>query len=126
MERKEPRVLLVEDDPQIFSRLKSGLELWGYSVDAVRDPDDAFLVSALGKYDFAILNIVVDSTTGFQIAKQLKKKDPNLKFCFIMGSWAIPEQAFGEDYNTFKNACYLKKSAPLSEISERINRLMQE
>jgi DNA-binding response OmpR family regulator len=117
------RLLLIEDDPELMYGLKRGLESHGFSVDAIGDPNDAVLLFALGKYDFTLLNIVVDSTTGFRIANKLKEIDPKLKFCFIAKYWT-PEQASGEDHLRFKDACFVEKPISLTELIGKINQVL--
>ena len=118
------RVMRVEDDPDTSNRLKRGLESNGHSVDALGNPDDALLLFGFGKYDFALLDLLVDSTTGFRIAKELKKRDPNHKLCFIPRQYVTPEIAFGDDYKKFSDACYVKKSTSLAALSAKINQII--
>jgi ActR/RegA family two-component response regulator len=119
----EMRLLLIEDDPGIIYGLKRGLESRGISVDAIGDPKDAVLLFGLGNYDFALLNLVVDSTSGFRIAKELQRMNPKLKFCFISG-YPIPKQAFGKEYEKFKDACFLENQTSISDLVEKINQLV--
>ena len=68
MNKKNPRIFLVEDDLSFGSVLKSYLEINDYSVDLVDDGKVAVDTFRRGVYDLCILDVMLPHVDGFTIA----------------------------------------------------------
>jgi DNA-binding response OmpR family regulator len=77
------RVFVVDNEPDITSIIKRGLEAAGYAVDAYNDPELALAGFRPGYYDMLILDIRVPKFNGFQLYSEIRKKDTKAKVCFM-------------------------------------------
>jgi len=79
----DPYLLLVEDDVNFGSVLKSYLELNDFKVDWVSDGKDANEKFIQGNYQMILLDVMLPNLDGFSIAKQIKASGRNIPFIFI-------------------------------------------
>lgn len=66
------RVLVVDDEPSIVTLLTFNLEKEGYSVTSANDGKLAYQLAAEERFDFIILDLMLLSMDGLDIAKQLR------------------------------------------------------
>lgn len=67
------RVLVVDDEPRILDIVKYFLEQGGYEVETVTRGDKALELARKKGYDVAILDIVLEGDSGYEVAGKLKK-----------------------------------------------------
>lgn len=94
MLNKEPRILLVDDEPDALLTYKSFLSAEGYSVDAFEDPERAFTHFASmrpGYYHLIITDIRMDRMNGLKLYQRIKVLDPSAKIIFVTALDAAEE-----------------------------------
>jgi DNA-binding response OmpR family regulator len=91
-ESDEPRILLVDDDPDIVEVLKRGLMVNGLQVDAYTSPQEALQSFKPNVYDIAILDIRMPAMTGFQLYRELKRLDLAIAVCFLSAFEIQPDE----------------------------------
>ena len=69
------RLLLVDDEPDVLSSFKSGLEAQGYTVDGYTDSELALANFRPDTYHLLILDINMPKIDGFKLFQQLEKKE---------------------------------------------------
>jgi two-component system, OmpR family, response regulator ChvI len=79
----KPRVLVVDDEPDINLTFKTGLEANGFVVDAFCDPVLALSNFKPGVYDLLLLDVRMPQVNGFELYEKFRKIDSNVKACFI-------------------------------------------
>jgi two-component system catabolic regulation response regulator CreB/two-component system response regulator ChvI len=79
----KPRVLVVDDEPDINLTFKTGLEANGFIVDAFSDPVLALSNFKPGVYDLLLLDVRMPQINGFELYEKFRKIDSNVKACFI-------------------------------------------
>src|ERR671911_2419836 len=77
------RILLVDDETDVISLFKMVLEMNGFEVDAYTDPVAALSNFKPNSYGLALLDIRMAPLNGFELYKEMKSIDGNLKACFI-------------------------------------------
>ena len=77
------RILLVDDEQDITTIAKKGLQRSGFEVDTFNNPLEALSSFKDNQYDVALLDIRMPSMNGFDLYKKLRKIDSNIKVCFI-------------------------------------------
>ena len=77
------KILLVEDDMNFGSVLKSYLELNDIRVEWVDDGRRAFPAFEQGEYDLVILDVMLPHVDGFSIARKIKDSGSDVPFIFI-------------------------------------------
>jgi len=77
------KILLVEDDMNFGSVLKSYLELNDLQVDWVDDGKLAFPKFEKNNYDLVLLDVMLPNEDGFSIARKIKDSGSDVPFIFI-------------------------------------------
>src|SRR5437763_6786339 len=83
------RIMLVDDDEDIITVLKIGLEENGYAVDTFNDPVEALSNFKADLYNLFLFDIKMPQLSGFELYEEIKKKNNNnnnnkkLKVCYI-------------------------------------------
>lgn len=77
------KLLLVEDDLNFGTVLKSYLELNDLQVDWVDDGRNAFPKFEKGSYDLILLDVMLPNIDGFSIARKIRDSGSDVPFIFI-------------------------------------------
>ena len=67
------RLLLAEDEHSLSKAIITILERNGYQADAVYDGEEALNALASGRYDGAVLDIMMPKMDGWEVCKQIRK-----------------------------------------------------
>ena len=97
------KILIVDDEADITTALKMYLELQGFHVDAFTDPVNALAQFKAGFYHLLILDIKMPEMNGFELYKEIKKKDDTFKVFFLT---ALSKM---HDYDAFKREVFPKE-----------------
>jgi DNA-binding NtrC family response regulator len=85
------RILIVDDEPDITSSLKKGLEEEGFAIDSFNDAIKALAKFKPHVYILALIDVKMPRMNGFELYRELEKIDENLKVAFITGFFAYYE-----------------------------------
>ena len=113
------KILVVDDEKDITLVFKSGLERKGFGVDVFNDPVEALSHFRPGHYDLLLLDIRMPVLSGFDLFREILKKDGKAKACFISAFEFHQEElrmlaAEGKQ-------CYVKKPVTLKELVMKID-----
>lgn len=111
---------MVDDEKDITSMLKSGLQRHGFIVDAFNDPNQALTQFKPSYYDAIVLDVRMPRMTGFELAKEIWAKDPSARICFL-SAFEIRENEAKMVFTNFKSHCFIKKPIMPSALIEHIN-----
>ena len=96
----EPKILVIDDDPDIRAAMKTTLESQGYAVATADNRASGMDAARAEKPDLIILDVMMEThQDGFEMARELKK-DPLCKDTPILISTAIKSEA-GTDFKQF-------------------------
>jgi two-component system, OmpR family, response regulator ChvI len=112
------KILAVDDEPDLLTTLKRGLEMHGYDVDAFGRAADAIKLDTR-KYDMAILDIRMPDINGFQLARQLWQQNEKLPICFLT-AFEIYESEAKKVMPDLRTYCFIKKPILPSELAKHI------
>ncbi|MEO9320862.1 MAG: response regulator [Nitrososphaera sp.] len=113
------RILLVEDEKDILSTLKRGLELEGFAVTAFDNPVVALAKYYHAEYDLALLDIRMPGMNGFELARALWEKNSSLQVCFLT-AFEIYEAEARRAFPSMKNHCFLTKPIAIEALARHI------
>src|SRR5215831_14303579 len=82
MDRK-PRILLTEDDPSFGSVLRDYLELHNFDVVLCNNGSTGLQMSQKRDFDLCILDVMMPEMDGFSLAREIRKRTPNVPFIFL-------------------------------------------
>ena len=115
--------MIVDDEPDIASSLKIGIEC---------DEDDEFKVYTFndsievlsnyktGHYDLLILDIKMPKMDGFELYDEIKKIDDNVKIFFLTASEMYYEKFRIKQYCELDENIFLRKPISIYYLSKRI------
>jgi DNA-binding response OmpR family regulator len=80
---KRIKILLVEDDPNFGSIMKSYLELNEYEVTLKRDGKQGLSAFKSEPFDLCILDVMMPEMDGFTLAREIKRSNSEIPFIFL-------------------------------------------
>jgi CheY-like chemotaxis protein len=81
--KKTASILLIDDEVGVGRSLGKSLHRHGYDVTAFSDPVEAIGKFRAGVYELALLDIRMPRMNGFQVARAIRRIDPDAKILFI-------------------------------------------
>ena len=120
------RIMLVDDDVDITTVLKIGLEDNGFTVDTFNDPVEALSNFKAGLYNLFLFDIKMPQLSGFELYEEIKKKNNNnnnnnkkLKVCYIT-AYEIDYEMLREKFPTSHVNCFIKKPFQIQDLVKRV------
>ena len=74
-ERRDVRVLVVEDEKRLAAGLKKGLEAEGFAADVALNSTDGLWMARENPYDAIVLDIMLPGMNGFQVCATLREEE---------------------------------------------------
>jgi DNA-binding response OmpR family regulator len=117
------RILVVDDEADIARVLKMGLGQVGYEVDAFTRPKDALAHFKPDYYDLLLLDIRMVPLNGFELSRELIKRDSKPKVCFMTAFEVnLPESK--AMFPSLKADGFMKKPFAIKDMVKMIERLL--
>ena len=113
------KILLVDDEPDIVSTLKKGLERAGFDIEVHTDPRIALSNYKAALYDAIILDVRMWVMNGFELAKQIWMRDEKARICFL-SAFEIYESEARMVFRDFKTHCFIKKPITANDLIAHI------
>jgi DNA-binding response OmpR family regulator len=113
------RILVVDNEPDITSVIKRGLEGAGYAVDAFNDPEQALAHFKSSYYDMLIFDVRMPKLNGFQLYREIRKKDGKAKVCF-MTAFEVYREEFEKVFPDYDVKCFLTKPLSIKDLQKII------
>jgi DNA-binding response OmpR family regulator len=113
-------VLIVDDEPDVKLALKIALEENGFEVDAFDDPVMALEHFKKGVYDLLILDIKMPKMHGFELYREIRKVDSQVKICFLTAG----EMYYGAYTDIFNENQFIRKPIENKELINRVNEII--
>jgi DNA-binding response OmpR family regulator len=124
---RQIKLLLVDDEPDIISSFKKGLEVYGYTVDAYTDPELALVNFRPNTYHLLLLDINMPKMDGFKLFQQIEKKDPKARVFFVTAYETMYFDAFRELFPDLDIGSFVRKPISIEKLSKQIeSRLLEE
>lgn len=118
------RIAVVDDEPDITTVLKKGLEHHGFAVDAFNDPQAALASFMPGSYDLMIIDIRMPKINGFDLYRELRKKDDGVKVCFLT-AFEIYYEEFKKMFPTIDVRSFIRKPVSISSLVTQVNTIIE-
>jgi DNA-binding response OmpR family regulator len=120
VQAKKYRVMIVDDEQDITTLFKMGLENNQFIVETFNDSLEALSKFRPGLYDLLILDVRMPGMNGFQLYRNIRDVDNKVKVCFLT--------AFDESRAEFRTSfpfleevkCYLKKPITVRDLVKRL------
>jgi CheY-like chemotaxis protein len=116
------RALVVDDDRPTSELVAEILREAGYDVTAAANPDDVARVAECGDlFDVAVLDVVMPSLSGDEVARRLRQRNPNLKILFVTG---FPGALFQSQPMLWDGEAFLEKPCTDRGLVEALSLLL--
>jgi len=117
-----PRILFVEDDPNLSMILQDYLEMIGYYVEHASDGEEGLELFNNGEFDLIILDIMMPKKDGFMVADEIRKAESNIPIIFLTAKNLKEDRIKG-----FQSGCddYMTKPFSTEELSLRIKAILK-
>jgi DNA-binding response OmpR family regulator len=120
---KKYRIMIVDDEEDITTIFRIGLEKNEFIVTTFNDPLKALAAFKPGLFDLLLLDIRMPGLNGFELYEKIRARDQRVKVCFLT--------AFDSYRSEFKNTfpsleevkCFLKKPITVSELVKKLREL---
>ena len=121
------RLLLVDDEQDITSILCSVLQESGFEVSFFNDPLLALKHFKPRYYDLVILDIKMPDMNGFELYRQIRRKDNRVKVCFLtaVNEFQEYEQYKKEAYPKLGERHFIAKPVSNDELIRRVNEILK-
>lgn len=114
----------MDDESDITTPFKLGLEQYGFMVSTYNDSVLALSEFKAGLYDLLLADIRMPGMSGLELYQKIKQKDDRIEVCFMT--------AFDEYYGQLGKAfpqldlqrCYLLKPITISNLVKRIKTIL--
>jgi two-component system catabolic regulation response regulator CreB/two-component system response regulator ChvI len=119
------KLLLVDDEPDVISSFKIGLEAYGYIVDAFTGPELALVNFRPETYHVLLLDINMPKMDGFKLFQQIEKKDPKARVFFVT-AYETYFEAFKEIFPDLDIGSFVRKPISIEKLAKQIESKLLE
>lgn len=116
------KILLVEDEETLAIGLEYNLSEEGYKVTLAKDGKQALSEFNADSYDLIILDIMIPYLNGFEVAKQVREKDPQMPILVLTARTSAGDRVKGLELGVDD---YLTKPFHLEELLLRIKGMLK-
>ncbi|WP_408097167.1 response regulator transcription factor [Peredibacter sp. HCB2-198] len=118
-----PKILIVEDDPQITKILKLNLKLSGFETDNAMTFQDAWQKINADHFDLLLLDIGLPDGNGLDLCQKVRESGNDVPIVFLS---ALTDEA--TVVRGIKNGAddYLRKPFGLEELKVRVNKFVKK
>jgi len=114
------KILVVEDEQQVASFIKQGLEEQSFNVDVAYDGSIGKRLALSRDYDVVLLDIVIPGINGFDLCRELKNEKPRLPILMLTTLGTTNDKVEGFESGADD---YLLKPFEFAELIARIRAL---
>jgi DNA-binding response OmpR family regulator len=120
------RLLIVDDEQDVTLTLHAILQEGGFEVVSFNDPLLALQSFKPRHYELVILDIRMPKMNGFELYRQIKRKDNQVKVCFLtaVSEFREYEQYKKETYPKMGERYFIAKPVSNDELIRRVNEML--
>jgi len=120
--REHPRILLVEDELNLARPLQFNLEQEGYVVRWTASGKEALDLHGAGGFDLLILDLMIEEVDGFEVARQIRRRDQKLPILMLTARSTVADRVQGLELGADD---YMIKPFHLRELLLRVHRMLE-
>lgn len=117
-----PRVLVVDDDPDVLASLERGLRLSGFQVATAVDGAEALRSATETRPDAIVLDINMPVLDGVSVVTALRAMDNDVPVCVLSARSSVDDRVAGLEAGADD---YLVKPFVLAELVARVKALLR-
>jgi DNA-binding response OmpR family regulator len=120
--KKRAKILLVEDEVNLARPLQFNLEQEGYEVLSTSSGKEALLLQDKEDFDLIILDLMIEELDGFEVARQVRRRDQRLPILMLTARSAQQDKVHGLEVGADD---YMIKPFHLRELLLRVRRMLE-
>jgi CheY-like chemotaxis protein len=121
---EKPKILVVDDEPDINKLYHTVLEYVGYTVESYKSPLIALSNFIPSYYDAAILDIKMPEMNGLVLYNELRKRDRKVKICFLTAGEIDVEKLVEDKFDELDKDLFFQKPMRNNDLVSMVNRLI--
>ncbi len=112
------KILIIEDEYSLVDIIATSLKKENYKVDIETDGEEGFYTALNGTYDLIILDVMLPHMNGFEILKEIRENDLDIKIIMLTAKAELEDKL-----NGFSKGAddYLTKPFHIEELLARVN-----
>ncbi len=119
-----PRILVIDDEEQVRSVLRSALEKKGYEVDEAADGWEGTRVFLQRREDLVIVDLFMPRKDGVETIIEIRQIQPDVIAIAISGGGLTAALEFLTHAQTFGAACTFEKPIDMDEFLKTVRKLI--
>src|SRR5438874_395330 len=121
-EQHIPRVLIVDDEESVRTFVEGALRHAGYEVAAASNGSEALrMAEEHGPFDLLLADIVMDQMRGDELARQMRRVDPDLKVLYLTG---YSDRLFEERKVLWEKEAFVEKPVTMKGLLEAVSLIL--
>ena len=121
---KLTKIFLVDDEIDVLRTIKTGLENYGFVVDAYDDPLNALSNFKVEMYGLTLLDVRLPKMNGIELGLRIRTLDNAIKVCFIT-AFPIYYEALLEENPNLDFSCFIKKPVSIDTLAKKLRAELQ-
>jgi two-component system alkaline phosphatase synthesis response regulator PhoP len=125
MARKEqtvPKILIVEDEPNMVAGLRDNFEYEGYEVITAADGAEGLEKALKSSPDLVVLDVMMPKMSGLDVCKQLKTKRPSIPIIMLTARGQEVDKVVGLELGADD---YVTKPFSIRELLARVKAVLR-
>lgn len=118
------RIMIVDDDNDCAFTIKIVLERYGFKVYSFNNAYSALESYRATYYDLVILDIILPGMNGFQLYREIKKMDKNVKVCFLSAG-QIFYGTYQDIFSEIDASYFIRKPIENQKLVRRVEEIIQ-
>ena len=117
------RILIIEDEYNLADAISTKLKKEKYNVDICQDGEEGLYQALMDIYDLIILDVMLPKMNGFDILKEIRRKQINTKIIMLTAASKLDDKLTGLENGAND---YLTKPFHIEELIARINNQLRK
>lgn len=113
------RILVVDDEPDIATSLKVGLQMKGFHVEAFDNPLEALAKCKPGTYDILIIDLRMPEPSRVELVREIRKNDTT-PAVWILTAFEILEDEYDKLFGGIDVQGVVRKPISINELASKI------
>jgi len=115
MAKKNPKILVVDDEPDITASFQSFFGRRGFSVSTTASGKDALEIIKTSKPDLVFLDLTLEELNGKEVLKTLREYDKKTKVVIVTGH-TLDSENEEKEFNLLGISAYLNKPLIIDDL----------
>lgn len=117
-----PKILIVEDEPDMARGLQFNLEARGFEVVIARDGEEGYRAALAERPDLVLLDVMLPKRDGYEVCRALRKIRPELPILMLTAKGQEEDVVLGLKLGADD---YVKKPFGVAELVARIETVLR-